>query len=265
MGASSQQGVGLALGGGVLRGLAHIGVLRAIREAGIRIDCLAGTSSGAVIGACYAAGISPESMEEIASRAQWRNLAEVSIRRDGLISTKRLAAYLDSIIGGATFDDLGPKFAVVACDIATGDEVVISTGRVSEAVRASCAIPGIFVPVRHGGRVLVDGGLCNNVPASVVRRLGADFVIAVDVNAAVLAEAPPPRNVFQVIVQAIHVLQQGNVSREVAHADLLIRPALSGLSPVEFAHARDFIDRGYRAAREALAGLRPGGPAGRPR
>ncbi|MGE5484464.1 MAG: patatin-like phospholipase family protein [Ignavibacteriales bacterium] len=246
--------IGIALGGGVVRGIAHVGVLQAIEELGIEIECIAGTSSGAIVGAMYAAGIPLQEIVQIAAHAKWRDLAEISVRRDGLIGTRKLAAYLDSVIGGKTFDDLRIRFKAVATDICTGQEVVISSGPVCDAVRASCAIPGIFVPVRLGGRMLVDGGLCNNVPASVAREMGASYVVAVDLNALAMG-TPPPRNVFQIILHAHDIMQRANVEKEAKQADLLIQPDLSGLSLIDFNSAREFMDKGAAAARAALQSL----------
>lgn len=252
MASQAPRKIGLALGGGVVRGLAHIGILQVIEELGIKIECIAGTSSGAIVGAMYAAGVPLDEMIDIAAHAKWRDLAELSVRRDGLIGTRRLAAYLDSVIGGKSFDDLSTRFTAVATDLCTGEEVLISSGPVCEAVRASCAIPGIFVPVRLGGRMLADGGLCNNVPASVVRDMGASYVVAVDLNA-LACSTPPPRNVFQIILQAHDIMMRANVEREAKHADLLIQPDLSGLSLIDFNSAKEFIARGAAAARRALA------------
>ncbi len=246
--------IGLALGGGVVRGLAHIGVLEVVLELGITVECVAGTSSGAVIGGLYAAGVPLEEMVDIALRASWRDLAEISVRRDGLIGTRRLAAHLDSVIGGKTFDDLRIPFTAVATDIRTGEEVLLRHGRVSEAIRASCSIPGIFVPVNVGGRTLVDGGLCNNVPASVARAMGAAYVVAVDLNSRSLG-GPAPKNVFQIILNAHDIMQRANAEAEVRRADLVIQPDLSGLSLVDFHAAREFISRGREAARAAFAGV----------
>ncbi len=247
----AQRAIGLALGGGVVRGIAHVGVLQVIEELGIEIDCIAGTSSGAIVGAMYAAGIPLKEIVDIAGHAKWRDLAEISMRRDGLIGTRRLAAYLDSVVGGKSFGELRIPFKAVATDIATGEEVILSKGPVRDAVRASCAIPGIFVPVRLGGRMLVDGGLCNNVPASVVRGMGASYVVAVDLNALSLG-TPPPRNVFQIILHAHDIMQRANVEKESKMADLLIQPDLSGLGLIDFNSAKEFMDRGAAAARRAL-------------
>ncbi|NPV71417.1 MAG: patatin-like phospholipase family protein [Firmicutes bacterium] len=244
--------VGVALGGGVVRGLAHIGVLQVLEELGVRIEYIAGTSCGAVIGGLYAAGVPLAGMMDIALHARWRDLAEISVRRDGLIGTRKLAAHLDSIIGGKRFEDLDIPFAAVATDICTGEEVLINSGPVSEAIRASCSIPGIFVPVKMGGRMLVDGGLCNNVPTSVTRAIGADYVVAVELNSRGVG-GPPPKNVFQIILHAHDIIQRTNVDKEVRDADVLIQPDLSGLSLIDFAAAREFIRRGREAAEQAFA------------
>ncbi len=263
MGATLPRRLGIALGGGVVRGLAHIGVLEVLEELGVKIGFIAGTSSGAVIGGLYAAGVPVQEMMQIALRSSWRDLAEVSIRRDGLIGTRRLAAHLDSVIGNKTFDDLRIPFTAVATDIQSGEEVLLRSGRVSEAIRASCSIPGIFVPVKIGDRILVDGGLCNNVPASVVRSMGAEFVAAVDLNSRSIG-GPPPRNVFQIILQAHDIIQRSNAENEVQLADLVIQPDLSGLSLIDFHAAEEFIASGKAAARAALRSYAGPAPAAHP-
>lgn len=185
--------IGLALGSGAARGMAHIGVLRALDEAGIRPDIVAGTSIGALVGGVYAAGKLGE-LSEIALGLDWKKAAgyflEVSFPRSGLIEGTKVTEFLSEIVGPLDMNTLPVRFASVATDVMTGKEVVISEGDLVSAIRASISVPGIFTPARRNGSFLVDGGLVNPVPVSVCRDMGADFVIAVDLNNGRVKEVP---------------------------------------------------------------------------
>nr|WP_290683257.1 patatin-like phospholipase family protein [Aminivibrio sp.] len=177
--------MGLALGSGAARGMAHIGVLRAFEEAGIRPSMVAGTSIGALVGGIYAAG-KLEELTEIALGLDWKKAAgyflEVSFPRSGLIEGTKVTDFLTEIVGSLDMDVLPVRFASAATDVMTGKEVVIVDGDLVSAIRASISVPGIFTPARRNGSFLVDGGLVDPVPVSVCRALGADVVIAVDLN-----------------------------------------------------------------------------------
>lgn len=185
--------IGLALGSGAARGMAHIGVLRALEDAGIRPDIVAGTSIGALVGGVYAAGKLGE-LSEIALGLDWKKAAgyflEVSFPRSGLIEGTKVTDFLSEIVGSMDIGALPVRFASVAADVMTGNEVVISEGDIVSAIRASISVPGIFTPARRNGSFLVDGGLVNPVPVSVCRDMGADFVIAVDLNNGRVKENP---------------------------------------------------------------------------
>ncbi len=176
--------IGLALGSGSARGLAHIGVLRALQEAGIGIDIIAGTSIGALVGAVAAAG-KLDALADTFRALDWRRMAALFdpvLPRSGLIDGAAISAMLREHIASTSIESLALRYAAVATNIASGAEVVIGQGDVIEAVRASIAIPGILTPVRWQGQVLADGGLVNPVPVNVARRLGATTLIAVDLN-----------------------------------------------------------------------------------
>jgi NTE family protein len=179
--------VGLALSGGGARGLAHIGVLKVLEREGIPIDCLVGTSMGGLIGAVYAAGMTPEAMEAEAIRmSQTRRLLDLvdrALPRRGLLEGERVRDYLAGHLGEATFDDLCLPLALVAVDLISGREIILRQGRVVDAVRATIAIPGLLAPVEMDGYRLVDGGLLNNLPADVAQHMRSEVVIAVDVTA----------------------------------------------------------------------------------
>src|SRR5215510_7723030 len=176
--------IGLALSGGAARGMAHVGVLRALLENDIRIDCIAGTSAGSIVGGAFAAGLSIEEITNFGRALRWRDIGRVTMSRLGIQSNERLEQYLRARLPITKFEDMPVPFAAVATDLKTGRAVVLKgEGDVPFAIRASCTIPGWYVPVLdQEGRQLVDGGLVAVVPSSVTRLLGAELVIAVDVN-----------------------------------------------------------------------------------
>jgi NTE family protein len=176
--------IGLALGSGSARGWAHIGVIEALAEAGVRVDCAAGTSIGAVVGAVFASG-RLESFKQAVLGLDWKRIASLFdfvFPKSGLIDGGKVADFIRPHLAADLLEDLPLPFRASAADLATGGEVVFAHGDVMEAIRASISIPGVFTPARIGGRIFVDGGLVNPVPVSVVRDMGADFVIAVDLN-----------------------------------------------------------------------------------
>jgi len=191
--APSRPRLGLALGSGAARGLAHIGVLKVLDETEIPIDIIAGTSMGAFIGAMYAAGVPVDHMEKAALEIDWRSMARLLdpvLPTSGLTDSKKLVSFMAELLPARNFDDLNRPMAVTATDINTGEAVIIKQGDLLEALRASLAFPGIFSPVRFGQRFLVDGGLCKPIPIDVARHLGADKVIGVCTIPAVNKQTP---------------------------------------------------------------------------
>jgi len=181
--------VGLALGSGSARGLAHLGVIRAIEDAGIKVDFIAGTSMGALIGAIHASGKLDE-LEASFRSFDWKRTAsffDVVLPKSGLLDGGKVSELVRTHIHAEVIEMLPKPFAAVATDIVSGEEVVLRSGDVIEAVRASLSVPGIFTPVRSNGHILVDGGLTNPVPVSAARAMGADIVIAVDLNHQIIA------------------------------------------------------------------------------
>jgi NTE family protein len=185
-----QGSVGLALGSGSARGWAHIGVIRALAEAGLPVDYLAGTSIGAAVGAVFASG-DLDALEDVALELDWRQVAsfyDAVLPKSGLIDGTKLSAFIRNYVKETRIEQLPIPYCAVATDLETGEEVAIRDGDIVEAVRASFSIPGILTPVRWNDRILVDGGLVNPVPVNVLRDMGADFVIAVDLNRGVVGE-----------------------------------------------------------------------------
>lgn len=190
---SSQPKLGIALGSGAARGLAHIGVLKVLEEADIPIDIITGTSMGAFIGAMYAAGVPVAQMEQVALEIDWISMARLLapvMPTSGLSDGKKLVAFMAELLPARDFKELRRPLAVTATDIKTGEAVIIKQGDLLEALHASLAFPGIFSPVRFGQRLLVDGGLCNPIPTEAARNLGAEKIIGVCTIPAVIKQTP---------------------------------------------------------------------------
>jgi NTE family protein len=251
--------VGLALSGGAARGLAHVGVLEVLKKEGIPIDMIAGTSAGAVIGAIYAWNQDTSHIKKAALEPGWKKFAPLidpSLPKTGFIKGKKIRDLLASYVGGdIKFSNLKIPFACVATDIDTGEEVVIDRGSVPEALRASISIPGIFTVVKREGRYLVDGGLTTPVPVSVVKRMGADFVIAVNVTpysinrTRKLGKEP---NIFQIMLQSIYITTYSVARSSVEEADIVIEPDLAYIGAGDFQKARELIRRGEQATQSAI-------------
>lgn len=194
-------GIGLALGGGMARGFAHIGVIKTLEKYGIRPNIIAGTSIGALVGGCYLAGKMPELEEWARSLNRFRILSylDLRVKSAGLIGGRRLTYLLEDHFGDMVIEDFPYPFAAVAADLATGHEVWLRHGRVTEALRASFALPGVFPPVLFGNRHLVDGALVNPCPISVCQAQGARMTIAVDLHADMIGKAVKPGNNFQTV------------------------------------------------------------------
>ncbi len=238
--------VGLALSGGSVRGAAHMGVLEVLERAGIRPDCVAGVSAGSAVGAVYCAGLDLDEIKRIALGLQWRKLGRITRPRLGFLDGRRLEEYLNETIGPLQFEELEIPFAAVAVDIVRGELVVLKEGPVAPAVRASCSLPGVFTPVERGEQILVDGGVLNNLPVSVVREMGADYVIAVDLLPSTIWGARP-HNLFEMVYLAFYTLLRPAHS-EASEADCLIVPAIGQFNWVDFSQVGALIEKGHEAA-----------------
>jgi len=239
--------IGLALGGGGARGAAHLGVLRVLEREGIRPDCVVGVSAGSIVGAGYCAGLSVAEMGEAALDLQWSRLGRIVRPRLGFFDSQRLESYMTELIGDLQFADLSIPFAAVATDILTDRLVVLQEGSVAWAVRASCALPGIFTPVEKGDQLLVDGGTINNLPVSVVREMRADYVIAVDLLPPLQDGHPRPQNLFEMWSLAFYTLLRVTHA-EGKEADCLITPAVGSYGIFEFSKMEEMLEKGVKAA-----------------
>ena len=250
---ANRKRVGLALSGGAARGLAHVGVLRVLERERVPVDYIAGTSAGSLVGAAYAAGLRGDRLEQLALEARWRRLARPTWSRYGLVSFAKLESWLVGIIGDLTFADLAVPCAAVATDLETGQPVILSEGRVAPAVRASCSVPGIVPPLELDGRMLTDGGVSNNLPISVVRDMGADIVIAVDL---MIPLGRRPAGLMEVGVASIRYLI-ARAGDSPATADLYIGIPLWGIgSLVRLSAGKWLMAVGRQAAEQVMPDIK---------
>ena len=288
--------VGLVLSGGAARGLAHVGVLKALEEQGIHIDAIAGTSMGAVIGGLYASGYKIDELEKLALGIDWKEaLSDAPEREDvpfrrkqddrdflvkqklsfrddgslglplGVIQGQNLALLLESLLAHSSdirdFDKLPIPFRAVATDIVNGEKVVFRKGHLPQVIRASMSIPAVFAPVEINGQLLVDGGMVDNIPVDVAREMGVDIVIVVDIGTP-LRGRKELNTVFDILNQSITLMTRSNSEVQLASLkpdDILIQPALASYGTTDFGRALDIINAGYRATQvmeKRLAGLR---------
>ncbi|HEY3027267.1 MAG TPA: patatin-like phospholipase family protein [Pyrinomonadaceae bacterium] len=250
--------VGLALSGGAARGMAHVGVLRAFEEHGVPIDMIAGTSAGALVGGVYAAGLSIDEIEELGRSLHWRDVGRTTISRLGIQSNARMEKLLRARLPVTRFEDLRIPFVALATDLHSGEPVVLSgEGDLAFAIRASCCVPGWYIPVTDTqGRQLVDGGLVANIPATYARDLGADLVIAVDVNAEGAKFLGAPHSIIGILLQTTLVVQRTAAIYQLRAADIVVRPRVGHIRWDEMARADELMTAGYDAAIETIDEIR---------
>jgi NTE family protein len=250
--------IGLALSGGAARGVAHVGVLRALLENDIPIDCIAGTSAGSIVGGSFAAGLSIDEIAEFGRTLRWRDIGRVTMSRLGIQSNERLEQYLRARLPVTKFEELRIPFAAVATELTTGMAVVMrDEGDVPFAIRASCTIPGWYVPVAdQDGRQLVDGGLVAVVPSTMARSLGADIVIAVDVNSEGATFIGPTSSVIGVLLQSMLLVQKTASHYQREMADLVISPKVGHIRWDEMGRADELMTAGYEAGLKRIPDIR---------
>jgi len=226
-----------------------------LEEAGIRPDLIVGTSAGAFVGSLAAAGISATRIAAWARTIRWSALARPVMSRAGLMSNDRLGRFIERVLPFRTFEALPVPFACVATDLESFEPVLLWSGDIASAVRASCALPGIIVPVERGGRLLIDGGVAEAVPAAVARMLGADVVVAVDVNAS-YRRAEPPTNMFAILAQTYFTLGRAAERLAAERADVLITPDVGDIGVDELHRGAELLRAGEEAARAVLPRIR---------
>lgn len=244
---------GLALGGGVVLGAAHIGVLRAMHELGLRAGCIAGTSIGSFIAALHAFGKSWEEIEQIALDLDWSDLSGLTLSGYGLLSNRKFGAMVRRLLGSCRIEDALIPLAIVATDISTGRKVVMRQGDVARAVMSSSSVPGVFSPVENDGVLLVDGVLTENVPVSPLREMGADTIICADLFGC--HTFTKPHNVVELLLNAFYCAMSATSKIQLAEADVVITPDLSQFSLVDISEIPAIIEAGYIEARRVLDAL----------
>ena len=244
-------GVGLALGGGFARGFAHLGVLQVFEQNQIPVSHIAGTSVGSILGAAYASGAPLARIVETCRTLRFRDIARWRVSRLGLASNRRLENLIERVFDSRHFEDLRIPLAVVATDLSSGEPVVFTQGSLADAIRASCAFPGLFEPVEIGTRCLADGGLVAPVPTRAARDLGAATVIGISVGMQD-GHRGAPTNIFQVVSRAVSAAQKHQLEVWERHADLVLRPDVQSLAWDDFHRAEEAITAGAAAARRAL-------------
>ena len=251
---SDRPRVGLALSGGAARGIAHVGVLRALEEGGIQIDAIAGASAGALIGGCYATGLPIARLEEMAQSWRWRHTSRLSLTGLGLQSNARLEKFLRRHLPVTRFEDLKIPFAAMVTDLQKGESIIFrDQGDLPFAIRASCCVPALYTPARDAeGRYLIDGGIVKNLPISETRDLGADIVVAVDVNFEGATFFDRPRTALGVLTYVFVAVERIVSDQERERADLLITPKVGHIRWDETRRSEELVERGYEAGRAAI-------------
>jgi NTE family protein len=255
--------IGLALGGGFARGIAHAGLLRAFQRHRIPIHCVAGVSAGAVVAAAYASGTTADEIAAVGRSMRFSDVGRWRPGRLGLVSSAAMIGFLGRLVKTDRFESMRLPLGVLATDLSTGEPVVFSTaGSVIDPVRASCAYPGLFQPVQSQGRLLVDGAISMGVPAALARQLGATHVISVTLPPG--APAGRPSNLFQVVGRCLQILQQRADDRWKAESDLVLAPDVGEVDWHRFDQAQQLIEAGDRAATAAVPEIRRWLAIGRP-
>ena len=247
--------IGVALGGGFARGMAHIGVLKVLEEEGIPVRMVTGTSVGALIGASYCSGLSLEDLEKVAYSCRFTDFARWTVSRYGFASNDRMVSFLTRILKVKTFEELRIPLGVTATDFNSGEGVVFHSGSIIDPVRASCAYPGMFLPVEIRGRYLVDGMLSHPVPTRPLREMGAERVLAVHLKGT-WAKSGAPRHLFDVIGQSFAIAQDAMSSLWRGAADLVVEPDVAGFAYDDFKRAGELIRSGEIAMRQAMPEVR---------
>ena len=244
------------MGGGAARGFAHIGVIQVLEEAGIRPAMVAGTSAGSLVAALYASGKSPTQLQQLAEAMDEATFADwtLPIFSRGMLRGEALARYVQTAVSGRLIEDMSLPLGIVATDLHSGLGVLFQRGDTATAVRASSAVPAIFQPVRIAGRDYVDGGLVSPVPVRYARQMGAELVIAVDISSA--PESNPAGDTLQILMQTFTIMGKSINTLELKDAEVVVRPALNGVSSADFTARRRAIQAGRDAMLQRMPQLK---------
>lgn len=248
--------IGLALGGGAARGFAHVGVIQVLEEAGIRPALVAGTSAGSLVAAIFASGKSGKQLQHVAETMEEATITDwtLPLFNRGMLRGDALARYVNGQVGARLIEDMPLPLGIVATDLNSGQSMLFQRGNTGTAVRASSAVPAVFQPVRISGRDYVDGGLVSPVPVRAARQMGAELVIAVDISSS--PEANPAGGTLDVLLQTFAIMGKSINSFELKEADVVVRPALLGVSSADFGARKRSIEAGRQAMLQVLPQLR---------
>lgn len=248
--------VGLALGGGAARGFAHVGVIQVLEEAGIKPALVVGTSAGSLVAALYASGRTGPQLQAVAIDMDEAAFADwtLPIFNRGLLRGEALARYVNTRVGHRLMENMAVPLGIVATDLQTGQGVLFRRGDTGMAVRASSAVPAVFLPVRISGQEYVDGGLVSPVPVRYAREMGADVIVAVDISSE--PEGNPSGDPLQILLQTFAIMGKSINSWELREAEVVVRPALRGVGSGDFTARRRAIEAGRAAMLAALPRLR---------
>jgi NTE family protein len=245
--------VAVVLGGGAAKGFAHIGVLKVLEANNIPVHMVVGTSAGSFVGSLYAYGFNAYQLQKISFELEKGDLADLTFPDNGFVKGDKLEAYINRMLRNAPMEKLRIPFYALATDIQNGREMDFGSGNTGRAVRASCAIPGIFTPVTISGRMYVDGGLVSPIGVDAARKNGADIVIAVDITGG--GEAPRPQGTLETIMQSINVMYERISAQQLPRADVIIRPKVGYIGAGDFSKKHEAVLEGEKAAIAALPAI----------
>lgn len=246
--------VALVLGAGAAKGFAHVGVIKVLEANRIPVHMIVGTSVGSFVGSLYAFGFNAFQLQKISFGLEQSDVADLTIPDNGFIKGEKLEGYVNRMLRNAPMEKLRIPFYAVATDIQSGREMVFGSGNTGSAVRASCSVPGVFVPAVIGGRMYVDGGVVSPVAVDVARRMGADIVIAVDISGN--GESPRPTGTLSTILQSIGIMYGKISAQQLQRADVVVRPKVGSIGSADFSRRHDAVLEGERAATEALPAIK---------
>ncbi|MGM8214363.1 patatin-like phospholipase family protein [Bacillaceae bacterium W0354] len=250
----SRPKIGLALGSGGARGFSHLGVLKVLYENNIPIDYIAGSSMGALVGALYASGQSVENLYRLALTFRMKYFLDITVPKMGFIQGERIKSYLKMFTYQKNLEEFPIPISIVATDIYTGEKVVFNKGDAATAIRASIAIPGIFVPEKVDDKLLVDGGVIDRVPISVVKDMGADLIIAVDCSQ--FESNTDIHSIYDIIMQSIDIMQNEITNKLIMDADFILRPEVYSFSSRNFTNIQEIIDKGEIEANKYIDSIK---------
>ena len=245
-----QAKIAVVLGAGAARGFAHVGVLKTLEAQKVPIHMIIGTSAGSLVGSIYASGCDPFQLQKMALEIQKDDVVDFIVPDNGFIRGEKLEQYVNRQVNQLPLEKMKIPFYAVATNLQSGEEIVFATGNTGKAVRASCAVPGVFQPVRFGDKSYVDGGVVSPVAVDAARRAGADVVIAVDISVGVANTVP--QGILDTILQTVDIMHSRLAAVQIRNADVVIRPRLSGIGSSDFDRRHDAILEGERAATEAM-------------